>query len=100
MNAKAKGSRRERQARKALEARGYQCTRAAGSLGMWDICAVNATSPIVGCSTLLLQVKSNRWPGCAEMRAMCEAKRAYHQTVRCEVWRYDDGRKEPRVKVL
>jgi Holliday junction resolvase len=40
MNAKAKGSRNERRSIRLLEAAGYACTRAAASLGAWDIIGV------------------------------------------------------------
>jgi hypothetical protein len=39
-----------------LEADGYRVTRAAGSLGVWDLVAIGAADVI------LVQVKSNRGP--------------------------------------
>jgi len=42
MNAKAKGSRNEHKSIKLLEAAGYRCTRAAASLGIFDIVAIGA----------------------------------------------------------
>ncbi|HEV8713304.1 MAG TPA: hypothetical protein VGX03_10800, partial [Candidatus Binatia bacterium] len=40
VNAKAKGSRRERQARTILETAGYFVVKAGGSLGCWDLVAL------------------------------------------------------------
>lgn len=62
-NAKRKGTRREHQTMQWLEAQGYRCCRSAASLGEWDVIAI-------GQDVLLVQVKSNRWPGSDEMRAL------------------------------
>ena len=64
MNAKAKGSRNERRSMRLLEASGYVCTKAGGSLGVWDIIAIGPTDLV------LVQVKSNAWPGSVEMEAI------------------------------
>lgn len=56
MNRKAKGSRNERRTMRLLEAAGYSCTRAAASLGTFDVIAVSAAD------VLLVQVKTNEWP--------------------------------------
>lgn len=64
MNAKAKGNRTEHKTIALLEREGYRCTRAAASLGVFDIVAVGLHD------VLLCQVKSNRWPGSAEMEAI------------------------------
>jgi hypothetical protein len=61
MNTSAKGSRNEHRSMAILEAAGYQCTRAAASLGAWDIVAIGSTD------VLLVQVKTRDWPGLAEM---------------------------------
>lgn len=63
-NSKRKGSRNEHRSMKWLEARGYRCTRAAASLGEWDIVGVGSEDVV------LVQVKSNRPPGKAEMDRM------------------------------
>lgn len=47
-----------------LEAAGYRCTRAAASLGAWDIIGVGSADIV------LLQVKSNEWPRSAEMETL------------------------------
>jgi hypothetical protein len=61
MNAKAKGTRNEHRSMALLEAVGYRCTRAAASLGAWDIIGIGATDVV------LVQVKTRDWPGSAEM---------------------------------
>jgi len=47
-----------------LEAAGYSCTRAAASLGAWDVIRVGSTDVV------LVQVKSRDWPGTAEMETL------------------------------
>lgn len=64
MNAKAKGSRTEHKTIALLEREGYRCTRAAASLGTFDVVAVGLFD------VLLIQCKSNRWPGSKEMEAI------------------------------
>jgi hypothetical protein len=61
---KAKGTRNEHKTVKYLEAIGYCCTRAAGSLGLWDIIAISRSQ------VKLIQVKSNRWPPPHEREAL------------------------------
>ena len=64
MNSKAKGARAEHRTMKLLESMGYACTRAAASLGVWDVVGVGPTDFV------LVQVKSNAWPDAAEMESM------------------------------
>jgi len=64
MNCKAKGNRNERKSIQILEAVGYRCTRAAASLGVFDVIAISASDVV------LCQVKSNDWPGSVEMEAI------------------------------
>jgi hypothetical protein len=64
MNAKAKGTRNEHRSIALLEAAGYYCTRAAASLGAWDIIGIGSTDVV------LVQVKTRDWPGCAEMETL------------------------------
>jgi hypothetical protein len=64
MNAKAKGTRNEHRSIQILESAGYQCTRAAGSLGAWDIIAIGSTDVV------LCQVKTRDWPGSVEMETL------------------------------
>jgi hypothetical protein len=42
MNAKAKGTRNEHRSIRLLEAARYACTRAAASLGAWDIIGIDS----------------------------------------------------------
>lgn len=80
-NAKAKGNRREAQSRQLLEQAGYNVTRAAGSLGAWDLVAIGSAD------VLLVQVKSNRPPRPAE-RAELRAFRCPRNCRRViHVWR-------------
>jgi Holliday junction resolvase-like predicted endonuclease len=64
MNAKRKGTAREHRSITLLEAAGYRCTRAAASLGAWDIIGIGSTDVV------LVQVKSRDWPGSAEMETL------------------------------
>jgi Holliday junction resolvase len=92
MNTKAKGSRRERRAIALLEAAGYRCTRAAASLGTFDVVAVGPRD------VKLLQVKSGRWPGSVELEAI--QLFACPSFVSKEVWRWNDYARQPVVKVV
>jgi hypothetical protein len=64
MNAKRKGTAREHRSLALLESLGYRCTRAAASLGAWDIIGVGSTDVV------LCQVKSRDWPGAAELETL------------------------------
>ena len=64
MKTKAKGARNEHRTMTLLEAAGYQCTRSGGSLGVFDVVGVGSAD------ILLVQVKSNAWPGSAEMEQL------------------------------
>jgi hypothetical protein len=44
-----------------LESMGYRCTRAAASLGTFDIIGIGSTDVV------LVQVKGRDWPGAVEM---------------------------------
>jgi Holliday junction resolvase len=61
---KRKGTRNEHRTIRLLEAAGYQCIRAGASLGVWDVIAIGPHDIV------LVQVKTNRWPGSVEMEAM------------------------------
>ena len=90
MNAKAKGTRNEHRTMRLLEAAGYCCTRAAASLGAWDVIGVGSTDVV------LVQCKSNSWPGAVEM----ETLRAFPAPPNCRklVHRWRDGRRLPDVR--
>ncbi len=64
MNTKAKGNRNEHRSMAMLEAAGYSCTRAAASLGVFDIVGISATDIV------LVQVKTRDWPGPLETEAL------------------------------
>lgn len=66
MNSKAKGNRNEHRTMKLLEALGYRCTRAAASLGVFDVVGVGTNDFV------LVQVKSNEWPRSDEMEQLRE----------------------------
>jgi hypothetical protein len=61
MNTSAKGARNERRSIELLETAGYHCTRAAASLGVWDIIGIGSADVV------LVQVKTRDWPGASEM---------------------------------
>ena len=64
MNTKRKGNRAEHKTMRLLEAAGYQCTRAAASLGAWDVVGIGSTDVV------LVQVKSSEWPRSEEMETL------------------------------
>lgn len=88
-NPKAKGSKNERRSRDYMERLGYSVTKAGGSLGLWDLVAVGATRIV------LIQTKSNRNPGSAEMQRLKDFV--------CPKWcdkvvhRWDDRTSEPKI---
>lgn len=61
---KRKGTRNEHRSIRILESAGYQCTRAAASLGAWDIVGIGSTDVV------LCQVKTRDWPGSVEMETL------------------------------
>jgi hypothetical protein len=92
MNNKAKGSRRERQARVILELAGYFVVKAGGSLGCWDLVALGPAG------ARLVQVKSNGKPRPAER----EALELFPRLPYCskELWVFYDRHREPMIEVL
>ena len=89
MNAKRKGARSEKKSVDYLEARGYFCTKSAGSLGEWDIIGVGEHGVV------LVQVKSNRWPPRTEMERLY----AFPSPEGCTkyVHRWDYRKSEPQI---
>ena len=83
-NAKAKGSRRERQVRDIYISRGFDVVKAAGSLGMFDLVAIAKTEQglhTVRDNVVLIQVKSTGIPP-LEVQVIAD-----HDTMaRKEVW--------------
>ena len=60
MKAKRKGNRNEHRSIRLLETVGYACTRAAASLGAFDIIGIGSADVV------LCQVKTRDWPGTEE----------------------------------
>lgn len=84
MNTKAKGSRAERKAIRLLEAAGYVCTKAGGSLGLFDVIAIGPHD--VRC----VQVKSGgAYLSTEEREAIPSPDRPANVTR--ESWRCPDG---------
>ncbi|HYF56606.1 MAG TPA: hypothetical protein VEA41_20300 [Salinarimonas sp.] len=75
-----------------LEAAGYSCTRAAASLGLFDIIALNARQ------IRLIQVKTNRNAPPAEREAM-ELFDAPPNATK-EIWIFHDYKKIPVISLL
>ena len=92
MNAKRKGTRNEHRSIRLLEAAGYRCTRAAASLGVWDIVGIGTTDVV------MVQVKTNAWPGSAEMDAL----RTFACPPNCRrlVHRWRDHQRRPDVREI
>jgi hypothetical protein len=92
MTTKRKRTLNEYKSRQLLETAGYAVTRAAGSLGAWDLVGIGPTDMV------LLQVKSNRQPAPAERKALklfpcpVNCKRLVH------VWH--DRQRWPEVREL
>jgi Holliday junction resolvase len=92
LNAKRKGTRNEHRSMRLLEAAGYSVTRAAASLGAWDLVGIGATDVV------LVQVKTRDWPGSAELETLnafpapANARKLLHR------WR--DRQRTPDVREL
>lgn len=91
-DAKRKGTRIEHKIIQQLTKDGYACTRAAGSLGMWDIIAIRKDA------VKLIQAKANRWPGIPEMETLIAFKAP--SSVSKEVWRWNDFARSAQVRYL
>jgi Holliday junction resolvase len=92
MNTKRKGGRAEHRAMRILEASGYACTRAAASLGVFDVIAIGAAD------IRLVQVKcGDRCQVTAlEREAMAHFVAPANATK--EVWRFFDRRRDPVIE--
>ena len=92
MNGKAKGAKNEHRSIRLLESAGYQCTRAAASLGVWDIVGIGSTDVV------LVQVKTRDWPGSVEM----ETLRNFPCPLNCKklIHRWRNWQTVPDVKEL
>ena len=92
-NAKAKGTRAERRAVRILEAAGYSCTKAGGSLGMFDVIALGPQD--IRC----LQVKSGG-EYCSKIEKELMRECSVPPNVSREIWRFPDRCKEPLIERL
>lgn len=92
MNAKRKGTHNEHRSIAILEAAGYRCTRAAASLGVWDVIGIGPTDFV------LCQVKTRDWPGNVEM----ETPKNFPAPATCKklIHRWRDRQRLPDVKEL
>ena len=90
---KRKGSRAELRCIRILEAAGYCCTKAGGSLGVFDVIALGPTN------VRAIQVKAGtaRLSG-LEREAIREIRLA--ENVSKEYWRFPDYCREPLIEVL
>jgi len=93
LNTKRKGARAERRAIAILEAAGYVCTKAGGSLGVFDVIGISAAA--VRC----VQVKSGRTYCSAIEREQLELV-AVPANVTKEIWRFPDRCREPLIEQL
>lgn len=93
MNTKAKGSRAERRAIRILEAAGYVCTKAGGSLGLFDVIAIGPHD--VRC----VQVKSGGAYLSAVEREQIQGMVAPANVTR-ESWRFPDRCRTPVIERL
>lgn len=93
MNKKGKGSLNERRTMKWLEERGFQTTRSGASLGVFDVIGIGARRAV------LVQVKSNRWEGLTERKAIEEFSCNRNSFLKC-TFRWDDYKKIPKIKVF
>lgn len=91
INTKAKGTRNEHRSIQLLEAAGYRCTRAAASLGAWDVAGIDRGY----CAT---PNEDARWPGTVEIEAL--KLLAAPANCRKVVRRWRNRRRLPDVKEL
>ena len=76
--------------KRLLEASGYVCTKAAASLGLFDVIGIGPTDFVA------VQVKTRDWPGSEEM----ESLREFRCPVNCKriIHRWRDFQREPDVR--
>lgn len=92
MSAKSKGTKREHRSMAILEAAGYSVTRAAASLGAWDLVAIGSTDIV------LCQVKSRDWPSRDEMETLKNFPAP--PNARKLVHRWRDYQRQPDVREI
>lgn len=92
LNTARKGARLERKVADFYAKQGYRCMRSAASKGPFDLVAYNRVN------VLFIQVKSNGWPGSAEIqRIQDEAVPIMAQKL---VVRWDDYQSAPQVREI
>ena len=90
---KRKGSRAERKCRDILEAAGYHCTKAGGSLGVFDVIALGLAD------VRAIQVKyGSARLSPLEREAMLELELG--PFIRREYWHFEKYSRAPRIEVL
>lgn len=94
MNCKRKGTRLEHKTIALLETAGYTCIRSAGSIGLFDLIAINPLG------IRAIQVKSNAWPGPVEREGLRAAVKNLPPNALIECWRWNDNAREPIIKLL
>lgn len=82
MNTASKGRRNEHRSMATYIAQGFTCIRAAGSRGAWDFAAFSAHNVV------LVQVRSSRWPGPAERKALANFPAAPFVIRELHRWRH------------
>jgi Holliday junction resolvase len=93
LNTKAKGTRAERRCLRILEAAGYCCTKAGGSLGAFDVIAIGSAD--VRC----IQVKSGGEYLSGVEREQLQALEVPANVSR-ECWRFPDRCRQPIIERL
>jgi hypothetical protein len=91
---KRKGNRLEQKTIAKLSAAGYLCIRSAGSLGLFDVVAINPLG--IRC----IQVKANDWPRPEEREGLRMAAMGLPPNAQIECWRWNDNAREPIIKRL
>lgn len=91
---KAKGSRAELRCIRILEAAGYCCTKAGGSLGVFDIIALGPAQ--VRC----IQVKAGKRPWLSPLEREAIELVRVPPTVTKELWKLRDYARTPDIEVL
>jgi len=91
MNTKRKGTRAERRAIAILEAAGYCCTKAGGSLGVFDVIAILAID------VRALQVNAGT-ARCSPLEREQIQFLPVPRNVSKEIWRFPDRCREPLIE--
>jgi hypothetical protein len=91
-NAKQKGSRNEFKTMRGLEMWGYVCMKAGGSLGVWDVIGIGEDTIV------LVQCKSNAWPGSVEMSALRSFRAPINAIKFVHRWR--DRQPLPDIRII